>query len=100
MDRDLPKIDRARVLKHFSSQYSFAMYDENKLLQELPPYLSADIAFRLYGRLLRPIPFFEQLDRASLTGVCKILQHMTYGKNGVIFQQGHHVSNSSDPTDH
>ena len=26
-DRDLPKQDRTRVLKHFSSQYSFAMYD-------------------------------------------------------------------------
>jgi hypothetical protein len=35
--------------------YAHAIYDQAQLLSELPTHLSADIVFRLYGRLLRQV---------------------------------------------
>eukprot|EP01043_Picozoa_sp_COSAG02_P030124 COSAG02_NODE_1909_length_10419_cov_238.761725_7_plen_1462_part_00 len=86
--RDLKTSDRVKILAAFNAQQELSGFDQDQILRELPPSLSADVSFFMYGGHIERIPIFRHLGQEVIAETCRWVRDVTLGREQIVYQEG------------
>jgi hypothetical protein len=86
--RKLKKSDRVKVLSAFNQINDDVPFDEKVILAELPPSLSTDISYYLYGSFLAKVPMFRNLGQEVTEEICRIVTAINLDRGNIVYQEG------------
>jgi hypothetical protein len=86
--RALSKQDRTKILAYYKAANKGAKaFNEQEILDELPPALGGDVCKALYGDVLAGLPIFRNLGTEVMTHLCRTVHPMTALRGQVIMEQ-------------
>eukprot|EP01046_Picozoa_sp_COSAG06_P035736 COSAG06_NODE_3872_length_4815_cov_3.210560_2_plen_162_part_00 len=86
--RALSKQDRTKILAYYKAANKGAKaFNEQEILDELPPALGGDVCKALYGDVLSGLPIFRNLGTEVMTHLCRTVHPMTALRGQVIMEQ-------------
>eukprot|EP01047_Picozoa_sp_COSAG01_P004621 COSAG01_NODE_153_length_23909_cov_32.542018_17_plen_236_part_00 len=87
--RGVAKAQQNRVLDYYSHKYKDnTVFDEQELLDDMPPAMATHMLHTLYGTYLAKLPYFRGLDEALLIKLSAAVHPMTTSKNTEIIREG------------
>lgn len=86
--RDLKTSDRVKILAAFNAQQELSGFDQDQILRELPPSLSADVSFFMYGSYIARIPVFRNLGQEVIAETCRWVRDVTLGREQIVYHEG------------
>jgi hypothetical protein len=87
--RGVAKAQQNRVLDYYSHKYKDnTVFDEQVLLDDMPPAMATHMLHTLYGTYLARLPYFRGLDEALLIKLSAAVHPMTSSKNTEIIREG------------
>lgn len=86
--RDLKTSDRVKILGAFNAQQELAGFDQSQILKDLPPSLSADISFFMYGKYIERIPIFRNLGKEVIAETCRWVRGVSLPREQIVYQEG------------
>ena len=88
-DRGLQRSYQLKVLNYYSHKYkNNVAFDQEELLDELPPAMSAHLMYTLYGNLIKEVPYFRGLDEVVLVKLSSIMKPMAAMHGQPIMEEG------------
>ena len=85
--RDIKSSDRVKILAAFNSQQELAGFDQADILRDLPPSLSSDISFFMYGKYIERIPIFRHLGQEVIAETCKWVRNVSLPREQIVYQE-------------
>lgn len=87
--REVNRSQQKKVLKYYAHKFKDnTVFDEQELLEDLPPTMASHLMYTLYGKLVRNLPYFRDLDEAVLVRLAGACRPMSASKNTEIIQEG------------
>ena len=86
--RNLSKQDRTKILAYYrAANKGSKAFNEQEILEELPPSLGGDVANALYRDILQGLPIFRNLGQEVMTHLCRMVKPMTALRGQIIIEQ-------------
>lgn len=83
------KAQQLKTLNYFRHVYkSHVMYQENDILNTMPPSMRLDFSTHLYATHLAQIPLFRGLGVSLIHGLCGVVEPMMAVRDQVIYTEG------------
>eukprot|EP01043_Picozoa_sp_COSAG02_P055844 COSAG02_NODE_6538_length_3509_cov_31.003603_4_plen_373_part_00 len=87
-EQRIPKLKAQKALDYFRLVYkSRVMYEENEIMETMPPAMKLDFASHLYFKFLSVTPLFQGLPVSLLHSLCTIMEPMLAVHGQVIYTQ-------------
>jgi len=88
-DRGLQRSYQLKVLNYYSHKYkNNVAFDQEELLDELPPAMSAHLMYTLYGNLIKELPYFRGLDEVVLVKLSSCVKPVAAMHGQPIMEEG------------
>lgn len=86
--REIKTSDRVKILAAFNTQQDLSGFDQQQILQDLPPSLSADISFFMYGKYIERMPIFRHLGQEVIAETCRWVRDVSLSREQIVYQEG------------
>ena len=87
--RAVNRSQQKKVLKYYAHKFKDnTVFDEQELLEDLPPTMASHLMYTLYGKLVSNLPYFRDLDEAVLVRLAGACRPMSASKQTEIVQEG------------
>ena len=85
----IPKPQAAKALEYFRLVYkSKVMYEENDILNTMPPAMKLEFSKQLYEKFLSDIPLFRSLPAGVIHSLCAIVEPIMAVRQQIIYVEG------------